>query len=136
MLKILGTGLSGLIGSRIVDLNPDIKFTNLSIDSGFDILKPETLESVFSDFSGNIVIHCAAHTDLNVAWNEKGDRSGMCYQINVVGTQNIVDMCQKYDKHLIHISTDYVFDGLKSTPYLETDATNPLDWYAETKIIS
>ncbi len=132
-MEIIGTGLSGLVGSRIVELNPDINFTDLSIDTGFDILKPETLESVFAHFTGNVVLHLAAFTDTNAAWDQKGDKNGLCYQLNVVGTQNIVNLCQKYGKHLIHISTDYVFDGSKDTPYIETDIPKPLDWYAQTK---
>ncbi|MFA7301327.1 MAG: NAD(P)-dependent oxidoreductase [Candidatus Shapirobacteria bacterium] len=135
-MEIIGTGLSGLVGSRIVQLNPDINFTDLSLNSGFDILKSETLEPVFFDFSGDTVIHLAAFTDTNAAWNQKGDKAGLCYQLNVVGTQNIVDMCQKYGKHLIHISTDYIFDGSKNLSYIETDLANPLDWYGETKLLA
>lgn len=135
-MEIIGTGLSGLIGSRIVELNPSHQFTDLSLSYGYDILKPETLDPVFANFSGDIVLHLAAFTDTNAAWEQKGDKSGLCYQINVVGTQNIVDLCQKYNKHLIHISTDYVFDGTQSKPYTENDTPNPLDWYAETKYLA
>lgn len=134
--QILGTGLSGLIGSRIVELNPNVNFTDLSPNSGFDILKSETLESAFANFTGNIVLHLAAFTDTNAAWDQKGDKNSLCYQLNVIGTQNIVNLCQKYGKHLIHISTDYVFDGSKNSPYVETDLTNPLDWYGETKLMA
>ncbi len=135
-MEIIGTGLSGLIGSRLVELIPDTNFTDISLDSGLDILKPETLEQLFQDSPAKIVVHFAGFTDLNAAWNQKGDKSGLCYQLNVVGTQNIVNLCQKYGKHLVHISTDYVFDGAKSTAYVETDQTNPLDWYAETKLLA
>ena len=135
-MEIIGTGLSGLIGSRLVELIPDTNFTDVSLDSGFDILKPETIEQLFKDSPAQVVVHLAGFTDVNAAWNQKGDKSGLCYQLNVVGTQNIVDLCLKYGKHLVHISTDYVFDGAKSTPYVETDQTNPLDWYAETKLLA
>jgi len=136
MFNVLGTGLSGLVGSRIVQLNPDINFTDLSLDSGFDILKLETLEPVFASFTGNIVLHLAAFTDTNAAWDQKDNKDGLCYQLNVVGTQNIVNLCQKYGKHLIHISTDYVFDGSKVGSYTEDDIPNPLDWYAKTKYLA
>lgn len=131
--KILGTGLSGLVGSRLVELFTNFDFTDLSLESGHNILNPDSLDTVFSTSPADIVIHLAAFTDTNSAWSQKGDKSGSCYQINVVGTQNIVDLCRKYNKYLIFMSTDFVFDGTKPQPYLETDAPNPLDWYGQTK---
>lgn len=132
-MQIIGTGLSGLVGSRIVELNPQYQFTDLSLESGYNILKTETLEDVFHNSPSDIVIHLAAFTDTRAAWNQKGDKSGSCYQINVVGTQNIANLCRKYGKYLIHISTDFVFDGKKDTVYTEDDIPNPLDWYGQTK---
>ncbi len=134
--QILGTGLSGLVGSRIVDLNRDINFTDISLDTGYNILKPDTLDDLFKNNPAKIVLHLAAFTDTNAAWEQKGDKNGLCYQLNVIGTQNIVTLCQKYGKHLIHISTDYVFDGSKIESYTETDTPHPLDWYAETKLMA
>jgi len=134
LTQILGTGLSGLVGSRIIELNPDYQFTDLSLDTGKNILDPKTLEADFKNNPAEIVIHLAAFTDTNAAWEQRGDKSGSCYQINVVGTQNIVDLCRKYKKYLIYISTDFVFDGTKNTPYHETDTPNPLDWYGTTKL--
>lgn len=134
MFSILATGLTGLVGSRIVELNPDLQFTDLSLETGFNILQPVTLEDIFKNNSSNLVLHLAAFTDTNAAWNQKGDQSGPCYQINVVGTQNVANLCRKYNKHLIHISTDFVFDGSKTGPYLEADTPNPLDWYGQTKL--
>jgi len=132
-MEIIGTGLSGLVGSRVVELNPDYHFTDLSLDTGVDILKPETIEPFFQKFTGNCVIHFAAFTDTNAAWDQKEDKSGLCYRLNVIGTQNIVNLCQKYGKHLIYISTDFVFDGQKQGSYVETDIPHPLDWYGQTK---
>lgn len=133
MTQVFGTGLSGLVGSRIVELNPDYQFTDLSLDTGKNILDPQTLEADFKNNPADTVVHLAAFTDTASAWDQKGDKSGSCYQINVVGTQNIVDLCRKYNKYLIYISTDFVFDGTKNTPYNETDTPNPLDWYGQTK---
>jgi dTDP-4-dehydrorhamnose reductase len=133
MNSLLGTGLSGLVGSRIIELNPQYKFTDLSLDTGKNILDPQTLETDFKNNPADTVIHLAAFTDTAAAWDQKGDKSGSCYQINVVGTQNIVNLCRQYNKYLIYISTDFVFDGSKKTPYTETDTPNPLDWYGATK---
>jgi len=136
-MKIIGTGLSGLVGSRIIELNPNIEFINISIETGISILDPLTLEKVFIDNpDAEIVLHLAAFTDTNAAWDQKGDKTGLCYQLNVNGTQNMVNLCQKYGKYLIHISTDYVFNGTKTTPYTEDDPTSAIEWYGETKAIA
>lgn len=135
-MNIIGTGLSGLVGSRVVQLNPQHQFTDLSLDSGYDILKSETIEPIFQSNPAPVVLHFAAFTDTNAAFAQSGDKNGLCYQLNVVGTQNIVNLCQKYGKHLIHISTDFVFDGTKSTPYTEDDTPNPIEWYGQTKYLA
>jgi len=136
-MKVIGTGLTGLVGSRIIELNPDIEFINISLETGISILDPQQLETVFTAHpDADAVLHLAAFTDTNAAWDQKGDQSGLCYQLNVVGTQNVVNLCQKYNKYLIHISTDYVFDGQKPTPYLEDDPTSAIEWYGETKAMA
>ena len=136
-MKIIGTGLTGLVGSRIIELNPDIEFINISIETGVSILDPAQLESVFTaNPDADAVLHLAAFTDTNAAWAQKGDKTGLCYQLNVVGTQNIVDLCNKYKKYLIHISTDYVFDGTKIGRYDENDTPNAIEWYGETKAMA
>jgi dTDP-4-dehydrorhamnose reductase len=136
-MKIIGTGLTGLVGSRIMELNPDIEFINISIESGISILDPIALEKVFADNPDtDAVLHLAAFTDTNAAWDQKGDKTGLCYQLNVNGTQNMVNLCKKYDKYLIHISTDYVFNGQKDTPYTEEDPPSAIEWYGETKAMA
>lgn len=136
-MKIIGTGLSGLVGSRIVELLPEFQFIDYSLATGISILDSKQLEEATakkSDF--DCFIHLAAFTDTNQAWIQNGDENGLCYQLNVVGTQNIVDLCKKYNKHLIHISTDFVFDGTKEEKYTEEDTPNPIEWYGKTKYLS
>ncbi len=136
-MKIIGTGLSGLVGSRIVELNPDIEFINISIETGISIIDPVGLEKIFVDNpDAQLVLHLAAFTDTNAAWEQRGDKRGLCYQLNVNGTQNIVNLCKKYNKYLVHISTDYVFDGTKKGPYLEDDPISALEWYGQTKAMA
>lgn len=137
MIKVMGTGLSGLVGSRITELLKDnFQFIDLSLDSGYDVLNKESLKKAFEENpETEAVIHMAAFTDTNAAWLQNGDKSGLCYRLNVEGTQNILDLCREYNKYLIYISTDFVFDGTKNGPYLETDTPNPIEWYGETKYL-
>jgi len=137
MKKIIGTGLSGLVGSRIVELLKDkFEFVDFSLDSGVDLLNKDSLTAAFEkNLDADIVLHMAAFTDTNAAWLQKDDKTGICYRLNVDGTQNIIDLCQKHNKYLIYISTDFVFDGTKTTPYTEEDQPNPIEWYGETKYL-
>lgn len=134
-MKIIGTGLSGLIGSRITELLADKhSFTDFSLDTGIDITNKSLLEKAFlENKDAELVLHLAAFTDVNAAWKQKGDKSGLCYQVNVVGTRNIASLCAKHGKYLIHISTDFVFDGEKKGQYTEEDAPSPIEWYGQTK---
>lgn len=135
--KIIGTGLSGLVGTRIVEILKDkFEFVDFSLDSGVNLLDKENLTQAFEKNKDAVaVLHMAAFTDTNIAWEQRGDKSAICYQLNVQGTQNILDLAQKYNQYLIYISTDFVFDGNKTTPYLETDNPSPIEWYGETKYL-
>ncbi|MFA7675927.1 MAG: sugar nucleotide-binding protein [Candidatus Shapirobacteria bacterium] len=137
MQKIIGTGLSGLVGSRIKELLSDrFEFVDFSLDSGVNILDKENLATAFEKNKDAVtILHLAAFTDTNAAWEQKGDKSDICYQLNVEGTRNILNLAQKYNQQLIYISTDFVFDGTKITPYIETDTPNPIEWYGETKYL-
>lgn len=134
---LIATGLSGLVGSRFVELyQHKFDFTNLDLTTGVDITDGDQVAAKIKEAPGEIVLHFAAYTDVNKAETERGDKSGKCYQINVIGTQHVVKAVLKYKKHLIHISTDMVYDGSKSKPYTEDDPVKPLGWYGETKAMA
>lgn len=136
--KIVGTGLTGLVGSRIVELLSDnYEFIDFSINSQVNILDPKILQSAFeSHKDADAIIHLAAFTDTNAAWLQNGDKNGLCYDLNYNGTKNILELCQKHNKYLINISTDYVFDGTKDGAYTEEDIPNPIEWYGATKAMA
>lgn len=135
-MKIIGTGLSGLVGSRIVELlGNKYEFVDFSYDSGIDITDFNLLKSAFQDNKdAPIVLHLAAFTDVNSAWQQKNNKNGICYKVNVVGTENIANLCAEASKYLINISTDFVFDGKKQGVYTEEDKPNPIEWYGQTKL--
>ncbi len=137
MDSIIATGADGLIGSRLAELYPDeLQIENLSLTTGVDITKAEQIEDALIANKAPVLIHFAAFTDTGAATKEDGDESGLCYQVNVIGTRNIAQACAKHGKHLIHISTDFVFDGEKETAYTEDDEPNPIDWYGKTKYLA
>jgi len=132
--KILATGLTGMVGSRIEELlSGHFEFIPLKLPE-FDLLKVESLEKAFRRSpQAQTVLHLAAFTDVAAAWQERGDKQGRCYQTNVIGTGNLANLCAKYRKYLIYISTDYVFNGRKKTAYTEADQPGPIEWYGQTK---
>ncbi len=134
---ILGTGLSGLVGSRIVELlSNKYKFVNIDLTTGVDITDLHQVEQKIYYSKSDILIHLAAYTDVSKAWEQKNDKNGLCYKVNVIGAKNIAQVCQKTHKYLIHFSTDFVFDG-KNTPaggYTERDKPHPIEWYGQTKL--
>lgn len=134
-ISILGTGLSGLVGTRVVELLRDeFSFQDLSLTSGVDITDYEQVIRRFDSSSPDIVLHMAAKTDVDGCEDDKllGEE-GDAWRINVTGTQNIVDAAKQFGKKIIYVSTDFVFDGTKKEAYDEGDFPNPVNWYAVTK---
>ena len=133
-MNILGTGLTGMVGSRVVELlTPEYLFENLSLETGVDITDAVSLEKRFAASDAPWVFHFAAYTDVQGAEKEKDLREqSTAWKVNVDATKSIVSLCKKYGKRLIYISTDYVFDGTKDE-YNEHDTPNPLSFYTETK---
>jgi dTDP-4-dehydrorhamnose reductase len=134
---VLGTGLNGLVGSKFVSmLCADTAVVNLDVNNPIhpvDITNAEQVLRVVSQSPAPAILHMAAFTDVTKAWEQRGDTNGAAYRVNVVGTQNLVAAAVATGKHLIHISTAYVFDGKKEGLYLETDTPCPIEWYGETK---
>lgn len=134
---IIGTGLSGLVGSRVVELlSQQYDFEDISRKTGTDITDAEAVLSRLENSDAEWVIHMAAYTNVDGAEEQKdlGEESE-AWKINVLGTENVVKAVQTTGKKLIFISTDFVFDG-KNTPeggYTEEDTPNPVNWYAKTK---
>ena len=136
-MKILGTGLTGLVGSRVVELLGDkYQFENISRSVGIDVENKDAVLSKIKTSDAQIVLHLAAKTDVDGCEKDKVlGQSGEAWKINVEGTRNIADACSQTNKKLIYISTDFVFDG-ENPPvdgYAEEDTPNPINWYAQTK---
>ncbi len=136
-MKILGTGLNGLVGSRIVQLlSNKYEFENISRSTGVDIINKDSILSKVNNSDALVILHLAAKTDVDGCELDKflGEK-GETWKINVEGTRNIVKACEETNKKLIYISTDFVFDGVNPPAggYSEEDIPNPINWYAQTK---
>lgn len=131
MQSILATGLSGLVGTRIAQLLTSYSFTDLSFSTGVDITCVDQLENAFAKSDAPVVLHLAALADVEKCETEKE----LAYKINVLGTKNVAEACKKYNKKLIHISTDFVFPG-DNQEYFEDSERRGVNYYAETKILA
>jgi len=127
-MKILGTGLDGLVGSRIVEL---LKGQYEFESSDVDITDRNKIIDKIKSSDASVVLHLAAKTSVDGC---EEDHSS-AWAVNVYGTQNIVDACQVSNKKLIYISTDFVFDGFRPPVggYKEEDIPSPINWYGKTK---
>lgn len=132
--NILGTGLSGLVGSRIVALLSDsFEFEDLSYDTGVDITNRDQVAKKIGASSAKWILHLAAKADVDGCEADKAHgREGAAWKINVEGTGNIVEAATRTGKRVLYISTDFVFDGTKDF-YTEEDTPHPINWYAKTK---
>lgn len=133
-IPILTTGLTGLVGSRLPELFGDkYEFHNMDLTTGVDITDKAKIQDFITKHPAKVLLHLAAFTNVNEANNQKEDKNGICYKVNVGGTQNIAELCKEHGIYMIHISTDFVFAGDKEEPYTEKNPRNPIEWYGETK---
>jgi dTDP-4-dehydrorhamnose reductase len=131
-MVVLVTGANGQLGQSlqfIAKNHLDIKFVFCS-SSDLDITIKENCQAVFAKYKPNFCINAAAYTAVDKAETE----TEKAYLINVEGAKNIAEACKEHNTVLLHISTDFVFDGTKTEPYTTEDATNPLGVYGKTKL--
>lgn len=139
MKRIMITGASGQLGLALYHILKDkSQYQLLRTDAlasydgqveALDITQEEAVSSYISNARPDIIINCAAFTAVDLCESEQ-DKA---YRINAVGPKNIAIMAEKIGAKLIHISTDYVFDGQGSVPYTEEDSPNPMSVYGKTK---
>ena len=132
--KILVTGSNGQLGKTLQKKSMDknsFEWIFLTKEK-LDITKISEIQSEFKKHNPCFCINCAAFTD--VTKSEKNP--SLAHKINVEGVKKLTQVCNESESILIHISTDYVFDGTKKRPYLENDKANPLNAYGMTKHLS
>lgn len=130
MPNVLITGANGQLGSELKELssNYDDNFYFVSKNE-LDISNSSALEQFIIKNKINTIINTAAYTAVDKAEDEKD----LAYLINHKSVEEMAKICAKYNVYLIHISTDYVFDGTNYTPYKVDEKTNPLGVYGRSK---
>ncbi|MBW7475047.1 dTDP-4-dehydrorhamnose reductase [Paenibacillus oenotherae] len=129
-MRILVTGANGQLGRELVNLSLDgIEIRGFGRDT-LDITNLAQCREVFAGYKPQIVIHCAAYTAVDKAESEPDE----AFRVNAVGTRNVAVAAREIGAKLCYISTDYVFDGMGSTPYNEIDRTNPRTVYGKSKL--
>lgn len=132
MKKILVTGANGQLGSEIKELAanyPDFDFIFTDI-ADFPLDKTEEIIANFKRIQPDIVINCAAYTAVDKAEEDKGTADA----INHLAIATLASLCQGSGAKLVHVSTDYVFDGTSPVAYKEDDKPNPRSVYGVTKL--
>lgn len=132
-VHVLVTGANGQLAKTIQKLyktnKDDICFTFVTKHE-LDITVPNQVKKYFKNNLVDYCINCAAYT--NVEQAEKTPESA--FKVNAEGVKNIAEICKETNTVLIHISTDYVFDGEKKAPYIEDDIPNPINEYGKSKL--
>ena len=137
-MKVLVTGANGQLGSDVVNelrkRNHEVVSTDISGDMDYllDITKDSIIEEV-KKINPDAIIHCAAWTAVDAAEDEENKEK--VYNINVIGTRNLVKAAKDLDCKFLYLSTDYVFNGKGDKPWKPDDKNyEPLNYYGETKL--
>ena len=141
--RILITGSNGLLGQKLVyallqKTNVEVIATSIGenrihrktgyIYESLDICNKEEVKNIFEKYKPHSVINTAAMTNVDACETKRQE----CWKLNVEAVSNLADACNDSQAHLIHLSTDFVFDG-EHGPYKEEDEPNPLSYYAISK---
>ncbi len=131
-MKVLVTGFDGQLGKCTQKQVRECRELSFFFSSreNLDITNKELINGLFFKEKFDFVINCAAYT--NVEQAEKEPKKA--FLVNAEGVKNLAEVCKNYNTTLIHISTDYVFDGSKNTPYTEEDNPNPINEYGKSKL--
>ena len=129
-MKVLITGKGGQLAWELEQLAPDdVEIVSVGIDE-LDITKESLVSTFIAELKPDLVITAAAYTAVDQAEKD----TELAYAVNELGVKYLAQACKKIDARILHISTDFVFDGSSTSPY-QTDALpNPLNVYGASKL--
>ncbi|MDJ0746698.1 MAG: dTDP-4-dehydrorhamnose reductase [Xenococcaceae cyanobacterium MO_167.B27] len=131
MTKILLTGITGQVGQELQTTLTSVGEVIGVTRQELDLSNPEQIQDAITQIQPNIIINAAAYTAVDKAESE----SELAMAINANAPKVMAEAARSISATLVHISTDYVFDGTNHTPYTEEDATNPLGVYGKSKLL-
>lgn len=139
--KVLITGVTGLLGKALAETNSvheligtylpktyAVPFYDFSTET-LDVRDREKLLSIFEKYRPDVVIHTASIGSVDYCETHKEET----WDVNVTGTKNVIDFCDKFNSRLVFVSSNAVYDG-ENSPYTETDAINPINYYGKLKV--
>lgn len=129
-MKIWITGSNGMLGRECVDECGRRAIDRIATDAEVDITDPSALTHFAKGKGIDAIINCAAYTAVDEAEKE----TDLAFRVNATGAGNLSKLAHEIGARFIHVSTDYVFDGTKGSPYLPDDATNPVSAYGRSKL--
>lgn len=130
-MRVVVTGANGMLGSDVVAVASASGHEVIALGrEDLDVTDPAAVERAIRRESPGAIFNCAAWTDVDGAEEHEAEAS----LVNGEGAAFVADAASKVDAELVHVSTDYVFDGTKEGPYLEGDATSPINAYGRSKL--
>jgi dTDP-4-dehydrorhamnose reductase len=132
---VIVLGGSGFVGSRVLELWSNHVELIAPSHAELDVLDGQALVRFLEATQASAVVNLVAWADVDGAEAQRGDHNGLAYRLNSELPRRLAHLCAEHGRHLLHVSTDYVFDGTNAErPYREDDPTGPLCWYAESKL--
>jgi dTDP-4-dehydrorhamnose reductase len=130
-VRVLLTGAGGQLGLELAGILPDRGHEVVALDRlALDVADPEAVEGVIDEHTPEIVVNAAAYTNVD-GCEEAMD---LAYSVNALGPRNLAQACERRGCGLLHVSTNYVFDGRDERPYEPFDPPNPISAYGRTKL--
>ena len=131
-MTVLVMGAGGRLGREFMDGLASLDDLTGLTHVQCDVADSMVVERAVLELQPTVVINCAAQPSVD-ACEKNRDQA---YHVNVLGARNVAHAAYKVAAKVVHFSTDYVFDGTADRPYAEWDATNPINWYGSTKLMS
>jgi dTDP-4-dehydrorhamnose reductase len=130
-MKVLLTGSNGQLGRELASILPERGHEVVALDrQSLDVADPEAVERAVEEYSPEVVINAAAYTNVDACEKE----TDLAYSVNALGPRNLAQACEQKGCELLHVSTNYVFDGEGERPYEPFDPPNPVSAYGRTKL--
>jgi dTDP-4-dehydrorhamnose reductase len=130
-VKLLVTGAGGMLGRAVVERATGLGLpVHAATRAELDVTDAEAVQRVLREVCPAVVVHCAAYTDVDGAESEWG----VAEAVNARGAGHVASAAERVGARIVHVSTDYVFDGSKREPWVESDPVAPLGVYGDTKL--